>query len=216
MKRLLSFSGKGGCGKTHLSRHMAVAAAMGGMRVATVDLDPQRGLSHWNVLRPDSSIKIDNYEQRWADAPEIVSMDEGYDLMIIDTPAYQGDHDQPEHLRTLIHGADLILIPARPTIDDADSAVPMMRFVVEDGCQAAFVLNAVKPNVGIMDIERMMTRVGDICPIRIADRTDYARAAKDGLTILDVPRTKKNDKAHEEMLGVWDYASRKMGVSHGA
>jgi chromosome partitioning protein len=216
MKRLLSFSGKGGCGKTHLSRHLAVAAALDGMRVVTVDVDPQRGLSHWKVRRPEASVKIENLEARWADAEEIIGFAEEYDLMIIDTPAYQGEHDQPEHLRTLIHGADLILIPARPTIDDADSAVPMMRFVVEDGGQAAFVLNAVKPNVGIMDIERMMNKVGEICPIRIADRTDYARAAKDGLTVLDLPRTKKNDKAHEEILGVWDYACRKMRLFHAA
>lgn len=215
MKRLLSFSGKGGCGKTHLSRHLAVAAALGGMRVVTVDVDPQRGLSHWRVRRPEASVKIDNIEAKWADAREIVEFDGDYDLMIIDTPAYQGDNDQPACLRTLIHGADLILVPARPTIDDADSAVPMMRVVMSDDTPAAFVLNAVKPNVDILDIERMMTRVGEICPIRIADRADYARAAKSGLTILDMPRTRKNDKAFQEILGVWDFASRKMGVAHG-
>jgi chromosome partitioning protein len=216
VKRLLSFSGKGGCGKTHLSRHLAVAAALDGLRVITVDIDPQRGLSHWRVRRPSSSVRIENMEARWTDAEEIVGFDEDYDLMIIDTPAYQGENDQPTHLRTLIHGADLILIPARPTIDDADSAVPMMRFIMDDGVQAAFVLNAVKPNVGIMDIERMMNRVGEICPIRIADRTDYARAAKAGLTVLDMPRTRKNDKAHEEILGVWDYARRKLRFVHAA
>jgi chromosome partitioning protein len=217
MKRLLSFSGKGGCGKTHLSRHLAVAAALSGMKVVTVDVDPQRGLSHWRVRRPDSAVQIDNLEARWTDSGEIVEFSGNYDLMIIDTPAYQGENDQPEHLRALINTADVILIPCRPTIDDADSAVPMMRFIMRTGkdVSAAFVLNAVKPREGITDIERMMTKVGEICPIRIFDRADYRRAAKQGLTVLDITRTKKNDQAHEEMLGVWDFAARKMGLEHG-
>lgn len=216
MKRLLSFSGKGGCGKTHLSRHLAVAAALEGIRVVTVDVDPQRGLSHWAMRRADSLARIDTQEASWQDSKEIVALDDGYGLMIIDTPAYQGDSDQPEHLKRLIRNADLVLIPARATIDDADSAVPMMRFLASSGAPAAFVLNAVKPNVGTLDIERMMTKVGEICPIRIADRADYASVAKSGRTILDVPRTRKNDRAHEEILGVWDFAKRRMGMSHGS
>ena len=214
MRRLLNFSGKGGCGKTHLSRHMAVAAALNGLRVVTVDVDPQRGLSRWVVRRPDSLVKIHNFESKWGEAQDILAHDDGSDLMIIDTPAYQGDHD-PE-LATLIHGVDLILMPSRPTIDDADSAVPMMQTVSSMGGNAAFVLNAVKPRETITDIIRMMTKVGEICPIRIFDRADYRHAAKQGLTILDIQRTKKNDQAHEETLGVWDFARRKMGMNHGA
>lgn len=216
MKRLLNFSGKGGCGKTHLSRHMAVAAALEGLRVVTVDFDPQRGLSRWITRRPDVLVKISNLEQEWADAKEVVEFDGDYDVMVIDTPAYHGYREETEHLANLIHGVDLILIPSRPTIDDADSSIPMMEYVVRGGGSAAFVLNAVKPNVGIMDIERLLTKVGEICPIRIGDRTEYARAAKGGLTILDLPRTRTNDRAHEEILGVWDFSCRRMGLRHAA
>lgn len=216
MKRLLNFSGKGGCGKTHLSRHLAVAAALEGLRVVTVDFDPQRGLSRWITRRPDALAKISNLEQEWADAKEIIEFDADFDVMIIDTPAYHGYREETEHLANLIHGVDLILIPSRPTIDDADSSIPMMEYVIRGGGSAAFVLNAVKPNVGIMDIERLLTKVGEICPIRIGDRADYARAAKEGKTILDLPRTRTNDRAHEEILGVWDFACRKMGLSHAA
>lgn len=216
MKRLLNFSGKGGCGKTHLSRHLAVAAALAGLRVVTVDFDPQRGLSRWITRRPDWLVRIDNLEQEWDDAKEVIDFNGDYDVMIIDTPAFHGYREETEHLANLIHQMDLILIPSRPTIDDADSSVPMMEYVVRGGGSAAFVLNAVKPNVGIMDIERMLTKVGEICPIRIGDRTDYARAAKSGLTILDIPRTKANDRAHDEILGVWDFSCRKMEMSHGA
>lgn len=195
---------------------MAVAAALEGIRVVTVDVDPQRGLSHWFVRRPESLVRIDNLEASWQDSKEIVEHDEGHGIMIIDTPAYQGDNDQPAHLGRLIHSADLVLIPSRATIDDADSAIPMMRFLTSNGVPAAFVLNAVKPNVATLDIERMMTRVGEICPIRIADRADYASVAKLGMTVLDTQRTKKNDRAHEEILGVWDFARRRMGLGHAA
>lgn len=216
MKRLLNFSGKGGCGKTHLARHLAVAAALEGLRVVTVDFDTQRGLSRWASRRPEALTKISNLEQQWSDAKEVIEFAGDFDVMIIDTPAFHGYAEETEHLANLIHGADLIFIPSRPTIDDADSSVPMMQYVMRGGYVAAFVLNAVKPNVDIVDIERLLTRVGDICPTRIADRADYARAAKLGLTILDTPRTRKNDRAHEEILGVWDFACRKMGIPHGA
>lgn len=221
MKRLLNFSGKGGCGKTHLSRHLAVAAALAGLRVVTVDFDPQRGLSKWITRRSDDLVRIDNLEQEWADAKEVIEFDGDYEIMIIDTPAFHGYANETEHLANLIHGADLILIPSRPTIDDADSSVPMMGYVVDalrvrGRGSAAFVLNAVKPNVSILEIEREMTKVGEICPIRIGDRTDYARAAKMGKTILDLPRTRTNDRAHDEILGVWDFSCRKMEMSHGA
>jgi chromosome partitioning protein len=216
MKRLLCFSGKGGCGKTHLSRHIAVAAALAGHRVVTVDFDPQKGLSHWWDRRPERLPKIVNMEAGWPDAAELMEMDGPYDLMVIDTPAYHGYADQPEHLKRLLKGAHLILIPARPTIDDADSAVPMMELVKRDGIPAAFVLNAVKPNVTILNIERRFNKAGSICPIRIADRWEFSRVAEEGMTVLDTPRTKKNDKAFEEILGVWDYAARRLEMNgHG-
>lgn len=216
MKRLLSFSGKGGSGKTHLSRHMAVAAANEGYKVVTVDFDPQKGLSKWWDRRPDRLVKIVNMEADWPAAEDLMAWTGDFDLMVIDTPAYHGYADQPKHIKTLIQGADLILIPARPTIDDADSAVPMMEFVARNDIPAAFVLNAIKPRVRIMKIERMLTKAGEICPIRMSDRTDFARVAEDGMTILDTLRTKQTDQAHEEILGVWDFARRKMGLAHVA
>jgi hypothetical protein len=108
----LCFSGKGGCGKTHLSRHIAVAAALAGHRVVTVDFDPQKGLSHWWDRRPERLPRIVNMEAGWPDAAELMEMDGPYDLMVIDTPAYHGYADQPEHLKRLLKGAHLILIPA--------------------------------------------------------------------------------------------------------
>lgn len=42
---------KGGAGKTTLAAHLAVAWQESGLRVATLDIDPQGSLSHWFQLR---------------------------------------------------------------------------------------------------------------------------------------------------------------------
>ncbi|MCA6272007.1 MAG: ParA family protein, partial [Phenylobacterium sp.] len=47
MKTLAILSRKGGAGKSTLAVHLAVQAVAGGLRVALVDMDPQRSAADW-------------------------------------------------------------------------------------------------------------------------------------------------------------------------
>lgn len=218
--RLMIFNGKGGCGKTNLARHMAVAAAMDGLKVATVDFDPQRGLSQWWGRRPASAKPIKNFEASWEDAEELIGLgnmldDDGpYDITIIDTPAYGGYSGQEKCLKLLMKGANAILMPSRPTSDDADSAIPMMKLARREAAPSAFVLNATIPQANILKIKRRLNDTGEMCPIEIGHRTIFANAADDGKTVFDLPKTAKITLAVEEMLGVWSYARRQMGMTN--
>src|SRR3712207_3817962 len=135
-KRLLICSPKGGCGKTNTCRNIAAAAALDGKSVVTVDFDQQHTLSLWWSRRKRSLVQIVNYEATLADVEDVLCLDEG-DLIILDTPP---NHEGVEAgLQKLIAAADYILVPTRPTSDDAQSAIPLMKFIRRNSKAAAFV-----------------------------------------------------------------------------
>src|SRR3954469_12716838 len=60
-KVILCSSPKGGCGKTTTVRSLASFAAKEGLRVATIDLDPQKTLSQWWDRRSEELPIIINF-----------------------------------------------------------------------------------------------------------------------------------------------------------
>ena len=201
MKRILLASPKGGCSKTTIARNLAVAAAVDKMKVATADLDPQATLTIWNRRRPETEKKIPHYKVEWADAEALLDDAEmpGIDVMLIDTPP--SIETQPAAFNSLLQASDFILVPCRPTFDDAESAAPFLRHLHEQGKKAAIVLTFVKPRVNISAVKGYLLEHGDICPMEIADRTDYARAGAKGLGLMDIP----NHVGGDEVRGVWIY-----------
>lgn len=112
MKIVAMAARKGGCGKSTLTTHLAVAAIQEQLRVAIVDLDPQATVAEWA-------------DQRGEDPPDVVSsqparlgkildqMRGNYDLVLIDTPPTTGEAD-----RVAIEAADLVLVPTRIQTSD--------------------------------------------------------------------------------------------------
>ena len=204
--RILAASPKGGCGKTTLARNIAVAAARDNIRVATVDLDPQATLTIWSRRRPVNEPTIPHYRVAWTEADALLDDDEfkGHDAILIDTPPSL--ETQPIAFSKLLLAANLILVPCRPTFDDAESAAPFLKHLMSEGKQAVVVLNFVKPRVNTNAVKSFLLEHGEICPIEIADRTDYARAGAKGLGLLDVP----NHVGGEEVQGVWRFVKSKV------
>ncbi len=92
-----------------------------------------------------------------------------------------------------------MLVPCRPTFDDAESAAPFLKHVREQGKRVAVVLNFVKPRVNSNAVKAYLLEHAEICPVEIADRTDYSRAGAKGMGLLDVP----NHAGADEVRGVW-------------
>jgi chromosome partitioning protein len=204
--RILAASPKGGCGKTTLTRNLAVAAAHDGIKIATADLDPQATLTIWSRRRPESEPAIPHFRVAWNDADALLDDDElrAHDAILIDTPP--SIETQPDAFSKLLSAADLVLVPCRPTFDDAESAAPFLKHLRNNGKQAVIVLNFVKPRVNTNTVKSYLLEHGEICPIDIADRTDYARAGAKGLGLLDVP----NHVGGEEVQGVWRFVKSKV------
>lgn len=186
---------------------MAVAAALDGLSVATLDLDAQRSLTKWYSKRPEDMAPIAHFEAGMVqnDVREALSAIEDYDLLIIDTPPSIEDH--PDCFRLLAGAAHLILVPTGQSDDDLDSVRPWMRFVRQTQGSAAFVLNRVKPRArSFTEAKAILVRDGRICPIEIPDYEDIQFTSSRGIGLLEL----KGAKGSEHIAGVWSFVRAEM------
>ena len=206
MKRILFSAGKGGVGKTTLCRNLAAAAARSGLKTVTADLDPQATLTIWSRRRPKTAPVIPHFKVSWTDADAL--LDDGemedYDALFIDTPP--SIETQPAAFQALLARADLIIVPTRATFDDAESVAPFLKHLREEGRPAVAVLNFVKPRVNTNAVKLFLLEAGELCPVEVADRTDYARAGAKGLGLVDVP----GHAGADEMQAVWSFVRGKV------
>jgi chromosome partitioning protein len=201
VKRLVFSSPKGGVGKGMIARNLAVAAVRDNLQVATADLDPQASLTIWSRRRPATVPSIPHYRVSWDDADALLDDSDlaAYEAIFIDTPP--SIETQPRAFAKLLSSASLVIVPCRPTFDDAESAAPFLKHLREQGTRVVVVMNFVKPRVNTNAVKSYLLEHGQICPIEIADRTDYARAGAKGLGLADIP----NHVGAEEVKGVWRF-----------
>jgi chromosome partitioning protein len=209
LKILLVTSPKGGAGKTGTCRHIAVAAAMSGLRVAIIDLDPQQSLYHWWERRITAGYQpvIAAFQGTMADADDVLKTEFDCDLVIIDTPTSVEEH--MPRIRVLADRADLILIPSRREYDDVESVIPWMKAIKERGRLAAFVLNQTKRNTTEMGIaQQRLNAAGLLCPIDVRHLDEISRAFRVGATVVE----QSDAKGREDVVGVWNFARNMLGL----
>jgi chromosome partitioning protein len=207
MKRLLLNSPKGGCGKTELTKNLAVAAALEGLNVAVVDLDRQRSFSKWWARRPEAAVPIGQYQGHMSDVDDVLGID-GYDLLIVDTPT--AIEEYPEQIKALILAADLVLIPSQPSPTDTESVTEWMKLVSSFGRPATFVLNRVNRRAthGLLSAKRDLNAAGDLCPMEIGHFEDFGRATALGFTPLEI----KGMSGTDDIKSVWQFVRKHLGL----
>jgi chromosome partitioning protein len=202
MQTILVFSGKGGAGKTTLTRELAVAAVLDQRTVAVVDMDPQAGLTGW-------------FGRRAADAPALVTLPAdrrldrlaaaGIDQLIIDMPP-----GVPSYTAGLIAIADVILVPVRPSPDDLVAAVPIARSL--QGKNWAFVLMQAPPRSRLVDgTLRQLAALGRVAPVGLGFRQDFPSAAIEGMAAVEFPGT----RSAEEAIQLRSYVNELLKAGHG-
>lgn len=175
---------KGGAGATTGCRELAAAALADGKTVALVDLDGQGGLTRWWNRRTANGAAEgrrdpDLLQLTAEQLPGAAAALRGrYDLVIIDSPP-----SVHATIRDVAAGADLALIPSRPTTDDLDAVGPIVR-LLHGVADYAFILTQVPPAKGSRDGADALEVLSARAPIlgRTTYRSEYSRPPGHGAT----------------------------------
>jgi chromosome partitioning protein len=188
-----------------------VAAANDGWSVLGVDFDPQQGLAKWAARREKTraAIPAENFAaipvrtSPLSDWREQVIDFKGPGLVVVDTPPSVETH-LPAILG-LCSAATIVIVPTAATRDDLDSVLPWMAELLEAKLRASFVLNRVNRRTNTFaKSHARLVRVGPVCPVEIPAFDEIHAFGDNGLTVLDVAKS----KAREPMELVWLYAHR--------
>lgn len=204
-------SPKGGVGKTTITRCLLVAGAQAGLRIVGVDFDPQQSLGKWaarrektrQALPSETFVSVPVYSFDLSEWRERVAEFSGHDLIVIDTPP--GVEANLPAIRGLCEAATIVLVPTGTTRDDLDSVLPWMKELLEAKVRASFVLNKVNRRTNSFAKSRTrLIRVGPVCPIDIPALEEIHSQSDNGLTVLDLVKS----KGHEPMEGLWMFTQQ--------
>lgn len=192
--KLVFTNTKGGVGKSTLAVHAAVWLFEQGLRVAVLDLDPQRSSSVW-IAEAEPGITI-----RTADTPEnavseATELSRFNDFVVADGPGGLTDLS-----RCLLLIADLALFPIAPSILDVRSvqgATAILRYAqqINGGRpEGRLILNRMRPRE---TISREVKAAADTLGLTVAlhsirDLQAFRDAAQQGTTVGRLgPRAKQ-------------------------
>lgn len=187
MQTVVITSQKGGSGKTTVTAHLAVAAERAGHGPAVViDTDPQQTLATWWQAREADAPKLAPTSIRELPAKLHALAQLGFRYCFVDTPPALTDQN-----RQLLHHADLVLIPARPSPADLWALGATLDLVKQAGTPFVFILTQAKGNARItVQAITALSEHGQIFQAVMHDRVDYAAAMTDGRTALELrPRS---------------------------
>ena len=193
---------KGGVGKTTLSIHIAAELATNA-RVLLIDADPQGSALDWSAQRTESArFSVVGFPKPVLHR-EIAALSNGYDWVIIDGPPRVN-----ELARSAIAASDLVLIPVQPSPFDVWAAKDIIDIVKEfsipkPNLETRFLVNRLFPNTMLgAEVKDALTSFDiQVLDSAIRNRTEYAKAARAGLTALE---TEPTGQAAREIRAVVD------------
>ena len=191
---------KGGAGKTVLSTNLAVAFQRSGVEVLVVDSDFQGSSVLWRALSPEGYPKVVH-----ATTPDAIGQAARASKAVV--TIIDGAAQVQEPMSKAIALATHVLVPVTPSALDMWAAEPVLDEARQrrqrSSLRVALVINQFERRTNIsQDIAQTLLQVAPdipVLPTRVAKRVAYREAVSQGLSVLDLARSRH---ATEEILSL--------------
>ena len=198
MGKVIAFSNqKGGSGKTTLSANMAVLWSNSGYKVAVIDADAQKSLTHWIDARKkyygDNDIGVTPFEFDIKNlSEEIKQIKRKFDFIIIDSPP-----SITYETIQIVKSANRVFVPVQPSPLDLMATLPFLKLVQQERKNPVIILNRVMPRAKLTDamILRLRYSGAKIARSRISSKVLFAETFSVGRGVIDISVT--SDAAKE-------------------
>jgi len=177
-------NGKGGCGKSTVSTHLAAGLASSGLQTALMDRDRLRGATRWHKLRPKSAARVNLV--RWKNDFEDIPV--GTQRIVIDCPASL----RQSRVRELVAESDILVVPILPSVFDEHATKLFLEKLsaikkVRNGRKSILVVSNRHRarSLASQRLDEHLRSLGHEPFARISDRSVYPQLAAEGLTVFD-------------------------------
>ena len=184
---------KGGAGKTTIATTLAAYLAGKRQRVVIFDRDRQRSAARWLARRPRGFPEI---RGAMPDTDSKIIRDYAPQWLIIDAPA--GIHGA--ELAELVKSADAVLVPVATSSFDfeatADFLVDLSALKPARGGKRVMAIIGSKVDgrtVAASDLDEFLAPLSLDVISHVRDSQLYVHAARDGLSIFDLPRSRAEE-----------------------
>jgi len=181
---------KGGSGKTTLATNVAGWLAAKKRRVVLADFDIQRSATEWLARRSDYLPKIDSWTP---DQDKKVLQNANPQWLVIDLPA--GIHG--EGLRDAVRRAEILLVPVSPSWFDMDATKSFLGKIAEyksirekDVRIGVVGMRVDSRTRSAVELEEFLKGHDFPFVTNLRDTQVYVHAARDGLSVFDMPRSR--------------------------
>lgn len=197
MGKIIAFANqKGGSGKTTLSANLAVLWANSSYKVAVVDADAQKSLTHWNESRKkyygEEPTGIDSHTFDARNLKEdLKKIKKKYDFIIIDSPP-----SITFETIQIVKFSDRIYVPVQPSPIDLMATIPFLNICSQERKKTTVILNRVMPRAKLTEamIMRLRYAGAKIARSRISGKIIYAETFSVGRGVVDISVTSDSSK----------------------
>lgn len=191
---------KGGTGKTTIAEALAVSATRAHRAVAIIDLDPQTTATNWRDRRKDEAPSVVSCQVSRLRFVLQGARENSADLVIIDTPGKSA-----EATIESAKGADLVIIPIQPIINDIETLPALRDLLRVAGDKPTLVVINNAPIQGSRHIEATETAEGMgfiVSPVVLFHRAAHYDSP---LTGQAAPDYEPDGKAAQEITQLYKY-----------